>query len=99
MKIDIKQLLKKIQPLVALLKRYTVFLYIMIVLIIFGLLVFRIRQYSNIEPSEDAIGEKLKTVQRPKIDKTVLEKIEQLKDQNIQVQSLFDQARNNPFSE
>jgi len=39
------------------------------------------------------------TVTMPKIDEDAIAKIQQLKDQNIEVQSLFENARNNPFSE
>ena len=51
------------------------------------------------EPTAAEIEEKLQTVQRPKIDQAVLDKIELLQGQNIEVRSLFDQARKNPFSE
>lgn len=68
-------------------------------LIIFGFLVLRINQYSNQEPSEDAINEKLEKVNRPKINDELIDKISQLQDQNVEVKSLFEAARNNPFSE
>jgi len=61
--------------------------------------VFRINQYSHTEPADSAVQEKLQTTKRPKVDQAVLDKIQQLQDQNVQVQSLFDQARNNPFNE
>lgn len=99
MKLDIKDIAAKIQPALQFVKHYATFIFVLVLLFIFGFFVFRINQFSRIEPTEDAVGEKLQTVQRPKIDQAVLEKIEQLKGQNIQVQSLFDQARSNPFSE
>ncbi len=99
MKLDVKDSFAKLQPVIQFLKRYAVFMFVLLVLGIFGFFVFRINQYSRIEPSDEAVQEKLKSVQRPKIDQSVLDKIEQLKGQNIQVQSLFDQARNNPFNE
>ena len=43
--------------------------------------------------------QKVKTVKLPKIDENAVKNIEQLEDQNIEVQSLFNEARNNPFSE
>ncbi len=99
MKLDFKDLPAKLRPALDFLKQYIKLIFVVFILIIFGFFVFRINQYSNTEPSETAIEEKLQTVQRPKIDQAIIDKIEQLKGQNIQVQSLFDQARNNPFSE
>ena len=99
MKLDLKALSDKIQPALLFIKRYVVFVFAMAMLVIFGFFVLRINQLSRLEPTDDAVTEKLQTVQRPKIDPAVLTKIEQLQDQNIQVQSLFDQARSNPFTE
>lgn len=99
MKLDLKSLLAKLNKALEFIKRYIVFIFIVIMLMIFGFFVFRINQFSRTEPTEEAVNEKLQTVQRPKIDKSVLDKIQQLQDQNIQVHSLFEQARNNPFNE
>jgi len=81
------------------LKKYLVFIFIMFILLIYGYLVFHISNLAKTEPDEAAIADRLKTVQRPKIDKDALNKIQQLEDQNIQVQTLFQQARENPFTE
>lgn len=99
MKLTPKDLLAKLKPALGFLKHYAIFIYMIILLGIFGFLVFRINQYSRTEPSEEAVQEKLQTVNRPKVDKAVLDKIQLLQDQNVQVHSLFDEARQNPFNE
>jgi len=99
MNIDLKDIGSKVQPVLAFLKRYITFLFFVGMLLVAVFLVYRINQFSNLQPSEDAVTEKLQTVQRPRLDQDVLQKIEQLESQNVEVQSLFDQARNNPFSE
>ncbi len=99
MKLNLKDVVAKIQPIIQFVKRYSVFIVLIVTLAIVGFFIFRINQYSSSEPSDSDVSEKLKTVQRPKIDKAILDKIDQLEGQNIQVQSLFDQARKNPFSE
>lgn len=99
MKLDFKDLPNKLRPVLQFIKRYVSFGFVLLLLLIFGFFVLRINLLSRMNPSEEAVEEKLQTVQRPKLDKTVLEKIDQLKSQNIQVQSLFDKARNNPFNE
>ncbi|HUP26303.1 MAG TPA: hypothetical protein VM124_01490 [Candidatus Limnocylindrales bacterium] len=99
MKDKLKDALSKLKPVIGFLKRYAVFVFVMLLLGIFGFFVLRINQYSRIEPSDEAVEEKLQAVQRPKVDQSALDKIQQLQDQNVQVHSLFDQARNNPFNE
>lgn len=99
MNIEVKQILPKFLALIEKLKKYTVVIFIVVVALVFGFLVLRIKNYSSTEPTEEAVTEKLTTVQRPKIDKNAISKIQQLEDQNVEVQSLFEQARDNPFSE
>lgn len=99
MNLDLKDLSSKLQPTLSFMKRYVTLFFILSMLLILGFLVFRINQFSNLEPSDDAITEKLQSVQRPKLDQSVVDKIQQLQDQNIEAKALFDQARNNPFSE
>lgn len=99
MKEQLKPILAKLKPITRSLKKYLVFIFAMLIFGVLGFFVFRINQYSNIEPSEDSVTEKLQTVQRPRIDQNIVDTIQKLKSQNIQVQSLFDQARDNPFDE
>lgn len=99
MNFEVKDIPAKIVPIINKLKRYVPVIFIVFVSLILGFLITRISTYAQTEPSEDAVTEKLTTVQRPKIDENALKKIEQLEDQNIDVKSLFQQARENPFSE
>lgn len=99
MKLDLKTIIQKLEPVKRLLKQYAVFCVVIFILGIAAFFVFRINQYSQIEPADDAITDKLQKVSRPKVDQSVLDKIEQLRSQNIQVQALFEKARENPFSE
>lgn len=99
MKNQLKDLLNKLKPLAGFMKTYAVFIFFIIFLGLLGFLVFRINQYARIEPTEDAIQDKLKAVQRPRVDQSALDKIQQLQAQNVEVNSLFDQARKNPFNE
>ncbi len=99
MNLDIKQISAKIMPLIERLRRYAVLGFFVLIAFLFGFLILRISSYAQTEPSEDAVTEKLTTVQRPKIDQNALLKIQQLEDQNVEVKSLFERARDNPFSE
>ena len=99
MKDQIKPLLKIIDPVLVILKNYTAFIVVLLFLALYMMLVIRIGNLSASSPSQAQIDSKLQTIARPKIDPKVLIKIQQLQNQNIQVQALFNQARNNPFSE
>lgn len=66
---------------------------------IYSFLVFRINALNAQEPSDDDVTAKLKTVQRPKVDQSVIDKIQQLQDNSVDVRSLFNHARDNPFEE
>jgi Tfp pilus assembly protein PilO len=97
--LDLKEIPAKLTPVIEWAKRYVVMIFIACLVGACGFLVLRISTLASSEPSDDAVAEKLKTVQRPKLDQAAVDKIEQLKDQNVEVQSLFDQARQSPFSE
>ncbi len=98
MNLDLKPLLKKIRPLTNFLKRDSVGIFLAIVAVIFGFLIWKIGTLANAEPSQDALTEKLTSVVRPKIDPASIKKIEDLESQNIDIQSYFSD-RNNPFQE
>ena len=98
MKLDIQPNLKKLQPLVNFLKRDSVAIFLLVIAVIFGYLIWRIGTLANAEPSEEAIQEKLLTVVRPKIDADSIKTIQNLKAQNIDIQSYFTD-RENPFQE
>lgn len=99
MKLEIPPYLKKLGPKLQQAKRYLpLIVFIFFVLVCAGL-VIEIGHLARQEPTDDAVTEKLSTIKTPKIDPATLNKIQQLQDQNVDVKSLFDQARNNPFSE
>lgn len=95
----LKILSKKLEPAVIAAKKGSGLIFILVFAGIYGFLVLRVQALTQAEPTPDMLAEQLQTIQRPKIDEDAVEKIKQLEDQNIQVQSLFDEARNNPFSE
>jgi len=98
MKLELKPILAKLQPFINFVKRDSVGIFLSIVAIVFGFLIWRIGTLANAEPSQNALDEKLLTVVRPKIDPESIKKIEDLQAQNINIQSFFTD-RNNPFQE
>jgi len=96
---DLRSLSQKLAPLVAFARKYLLFTFFIFLLLVCAFLVFQINKFASVEPSEDAVTSKLQDISRPHIDQSAITKIQQLQDQNVQVKTLFQQARDNPFSE
>ncbi len=99
MKDKLNKLLEKILPWINRVRKYKMFIFFIVLLLLYGFLVFRINTLSNKEPSDDSVTAKLQTVSRPHIDESVIEKIQLLRDNSVKVKTLFNQARQNPFQE
>lgn len=80
-------------------KRYLPLLVFILVASVYSLTVYEINRLVASQPSDDAVAEKLQSVSVPKIDEKTVTAIQNLEDQNIQTQTIFNQARQNPFAE
>lgn len=96
---QLKKELNRIRPLVNFLRRYVVMLFILGFLGVYTYLVMRVNTLVQTEPSQSQLDEKLKEIKRTKIDEEAVTNIMRLRDQNIEVEALFEEARDNPFSE
>ena len=98
-KVETNQLNDIATKVVGLLRTYSVFLFILIALGLVGYQVFTIRTLANTEPSESAIAEKSGAEKSIRIDQSAVERIQQLQQQSVDVRTLLNQGRNNPFQE
>jgi len=69
------------------------------VIAVYGFIVFRIHALDNAKPSAEAIAAQNNPIRQARIDKSVVKKLQSLQDNSVNVQTLFEQARNNPFQE
>lgn len=99
MKLSLSTILIKLNPLLALLKKYGAFVLVVVFLGVYVYLVQHIGQLIQDEPSQASVDSAIKPVDRLKVDQGAVQKMEDLEAQSIDVQSLFDQARQNPFTE
>jgi hypothetical protein len=99
MNVDLKTITSKLAPVAQWLKKYAVFIFVMFFLGLYGFLLLRINTLTRQEPSDDAVTEKLQTVKRPRLDKSLADKLENLEGQDTETKALFEQARQNPFAE
>jgi len=79
------------------LQRYTIIVFLIFVAALYGFLLLRINSLTNEQPSQDAVTSDVKAANVPHIDQSVVQQIQSLQDNSVSVQSLFDNARNNPF--
>lgn len=79
--------------------RYAGILFFVLVAGVYGFVVMRINSLSSLQPSSDQINTQSKAASIPKIDPKVVQQLESLKDNSVNVQTLFEQARDNPFQE
>lgn len=91
-------LLASIQPFLTWIKRYRALLFFVGLSLVYGYVIVRINTINNAEPNPVDVTSSIKN-NNPSIDPTVVNKIEQLKNDNANVQALFDRARQNPFKE
>lgn len=77
--------------------RYAIIIFIICVALVFGFLTIKIANYSNDEPNDAQIEERLSTLKTVKLNDEAVQKIEELQDRNINLESLFNNGRANPF--
>ena len=79
------------------LNRFKILLFIIIVAALYGYLVMQITNASNAQPSADQTIIGLHVT--PRIDSNLIDKLQQLQDNSVSVQALFNDARTNPFQQ
>jgi hypothetical protein len=99
MKLSKDDLLKYLNHGLSFGKKYAAFLFIVTFL---GIYVYQVNHIGHLiedEPPQSAVDDKLKPVSQLKIDENSIKQITDLESHNIEVKTLFDQARQNPFTE
>lgn len=89
----------QLQKITGYFRRYVVIICFLIFGAMYGYLIYTSGQQVASEPSEDQISTQFTGAKRPKVDEDAAETLVRLQDQNIEVQTLFNDARNNPFAE
>lgn len=96
--ISVKTVKQTVLDVLNKLKPYGLLIFIIFVGIVYGMLMIRIGTLLSNEPSiVDIRIKEVKSNRVPHIDEEVVKKLESLKDNSVSVQSLFDEARSNPF--
>lgn len=64
-----------------------------------GYILLLTTQLTTMQPDQTSVDAQLSGVARPKIQKSVVDTILGLEDRNVDVKAIFEEARENPFSE
>lgn len=99
MNIDKQSIQKILSSLTFYVNKYGLFLFIILSLGFASYMILTIQTLLIAEPSESMVMEKSKLNQATKIDESAVKKIKELKSANIEVKSLFESSRDNPFQE
>src|SRR5437870_3620783 len=97
--IDLKVIIPKVKKSAKKLTKHSVFVAVIFVLLAYLLVVWRISQMANLEPTEDSVTTAEASNNIPKVDKTAVKQIQSLENSSTELHSLFNDARNNPFQE
>jgi nitrate reductase NapE component len=87
----------QLQQLSAQFLRFRIVLFLLLVALVYGFVVWRIDALKNAPPTPSAVASKLQSTTH--IDQATINKVQQLQDNSVSVQTLFNQARQNPFHE
>lgn len=98
-KIDFKTLRPKLKKVLRVVNKHATFVAILLTLLAYVFVVWRISHLATADPSPDAQSAATASTSIPKVDKKAIQQIQSLAQNNTEVQSLFENARNNPFQE
>lgn len=99
MKLDKNYLLDKISILLTLIKRFRFLIAFTVFSSMYGYILMQVNAINAREPSMKQITEKVIAAPRTKVDEELVDKISSLEEQNVQVKTIFNEARKNPFAE
>src|SRR5688500_3966536 len=97
--LDLKSIKSQVQKLLKLEARHAAFLVIMIILAVYLITVWKIGQLATAEPSAEDQANAQTTGKLLRVDEAAIKQIQELEHRNINIQSLFNEARKNPFLE
>jgi hypothetical protein len=98
MNFELKDLPAKLTPMIAVLKRYVIIIFLVAVACLAGFLVFRVNQLTNAEPEEDTVLEQMDPKQL-RIDGNLVKKLEALQEGVTQPRDNGTSQRVSPFTE
>lgn len=79
------------------LRNYSLVLFIIFVAGLYSFVLFRVNSLSHAQPQANDVSSQVTAAAIPHIDPAVVKQLQALQDNSVGVQTLFNQARSNPF--
>ncbi|HEX5394894.1 MAG TPA: hypothetical protein VFW52_00875 [Candidatus Saccharimonadales bacterium] len=99
MNLDLKTIVPKLKKSWQKFSVHLPFALTLLVLLVYLLVVWQIKNLSAAEPSPEAESQAINSAKISRIDKQAIGQIQNLEENSPQIKALFDKARQNPFSE
>lgn len=99
LKLDPNSIMRRASIIFAHLRKYTVVFYLLLLAIVYGFVLYKVSRLVGAQPSDSDVSAQVQSAATPHVDAATVQQIQALQDNSVSVQSLFDQARNNPFNE
>lgn len=96
-KLDKDAILQKLQYLFETAQKYSMTIFLTLIAVVYGFVFYQINSLNSRQPSQTQIDKYVRASHSPHVDKTVIKQLESLKDNSVNVQTLFDNSRDNPF--
>ena len=94
---NLEKVTQKIDDLKDYIFKHAIVMSIVVSVCLFGFIVVRIYTLSTAEPSQAQVDDTLNSYKVVSLDPQVVALFRSLQDQNISIESLFDNGRTNPF--
>ncbi|HYH36466.1 MAG TPA: hypothetical protein VD706_03135 [Candidatus Saccharimonadales bacterium] len=78
-------------------RKFSLLLFIGFVALLYGFVLLRISTLSSQQPSPDSVTGQVQAAHVPHIDESVAKRLESLHNNSVNVQTLFNESRSNPF--
>lgn len=95
--LNLKSLLNSVNVWLDQAKKYSVLAFLIFVAVLYGFVFFRINSLKNTEPSDSDVSSQVQAAHIPKINEDLVNQLKSLRDNSVSVQTLFNDARDNPF--
>ena len=94
-----REIIDKLLGYAGRLRPYIFIIFLVFVVLLYGFVLLRVNSLSTAEPSSDAVSGQVKAARILHIDQSVVNQLQSLQNNSVSVQTLFNQARSNPFQE
>lgn len=92
-----QELIDKLVRRLSFVRQYSFVIFIVFVICLYGFLILKVNSLSSAQPRAEDVASQVNAAAIPHIDQSVVKQLQSLQDNSVNVQSLFDQARSNPF--